>query len=988
MGTCRGVVMHGARFALRGVAGLNEDRGASRFRVVVVLVGGLAMTKGTVILIGGVCVALAGQSAHALASAAPASASSAMGGIWLGMTCPCDGDMDGNGVIQMQDILFVIDCVNGVEPEPPQTCDAADIDCDGVVDLCDASRVHCQFIGMTDCCTNTACGACCNSGVGFEPCLVISEAFCHSELIKGDYLGNGTECHPDACAATECMTHDDCHDKNPCTADVCKEGTCVHDNLESGTPCSDESFCNGEETCHLGACQFGPPRSCDDALACTVDTCDKAKDACVHAPAECNNDGVCDSPCENADNCAGDCDGCHCVLDQDGNDLIQMQDVLNVALCADGKIPDPPLTCDSADLNCDGAVDYCDVSRVVCAFQGNLDCCEAKIACGACCNSGVAFEPCLVISEAFCHSELIKGDYLGNGTECHPDACAATECMTHDDCHDKNPCTADVCKEGTCVHDNLESGTPCSDESFCNGEETCHLGACQFGPPRSCDDALACTVDTCDKAKDACVHAPAECNNDGVCDSPCENADNCAGDCDGCHCVLDQDGNDLIQMQDVLNVALCADGKIPDPPLTCDSADLNCDGAVDYCDVSRVVCAFQGNLDCCEAKIACGACCNSGVAFEPCLVISEAFCHSELIKGDYLGNGTECHPDACAAPVVGACCFATECIELSAASCKAEGGEYVGDGTECHLAECGGHLVGACCLGVECVEASKEGCSGEGGEYLGDGTECHGESCAGVAPGACCIGDVCHELAGDVCHGEGGEFLGEGTACLPETCPVSTWQPRASGLRNRYLSVSVGDQTGLTAISVWFVDLPSPFDVFNGMNMWVGPPSDVSENGGTVQPIPGFPVFKSALLQCEPYITDWSLLGTVYVRHEDIVPAGIYQIQVVPGGSVAGAERRASDATEVVMSRWADVAAAFNTDAGHWGTPDGIVDVQTDVLAIVDKFAGRSTALSKTRIDLEPATPDLIISVMDMTLALDAFTGFAYPFSPGPAPCP
>lgn len=90
------------------------------------------MTKGTVILMGGIWAMLAGQSAFALASAAPASARSPMGEALVGMTCPCDGDMDGSGTIQIIDVLFVIDCVNGVEPEPPQTCDAADVDCDGV----------------------------------------------------------------------------------------------------------------------------------------------------------------------------------------------------------------------------------------------------------------------------------------------------------------------------------------------------------------------------------------------------------------------------------------------------------------------------------------------------------------------------------------------------------------------------------------------------------------------------------------------------------------------------------------------------------------------------------------------------------------------------------------------------------------------------------------------------------------------------------------
>ncbi len=495
------------------------------------------MTKGTVILIGGICAALAGQSAHALANAAPASTCSAMGGISLGMTCPCDGDTDGSGIIQVQDIVFVINCVNGVEPEPPQTCDDADVNCDGTVDACDASRVYCQFIGMADCCANTVCGACCNGGGSFDPCLEISEEFCYSVLIdEGDYLGDGTVCDPWPCDAVECTTHADCDDGRFCTEDACVEGDCVHEDLPNWTPCPDELFCNGDETCQWGVCHQGSPRTCDDGLSCTADTCNEAEDTCVHTPAECNDDSVCDSPCENADNCPGDCEGCDCVLDQDGDGLIRLTDLLNVVVCAEGDAPNPPLTCNDADLNCDGEIDYCDVSRVFCAFMGYPNCCEAEIACGACCSTGANFRPCLVGSEEFCYSAIVdEGDYLGDGTVCDPWPCDATLCSTDEDCDDGNVCTTDTCTYGgLCENPPVPNGTPCFDEVFCNGDETCHLGDCQSGPPRSCDDLNPCTIDVCNEAEDACMHTPIECNHDGVCDAPCENTDNCMDDCSTC----------------------------------------------------------------------------------------------------------------------------------------------------------------------------------------------------------------------------------------------------------------------------------------------------------------------------------------------------------------------------------------------------------------------------------------------------------------------
>lgn len=56
--------------------------------------------------------------------------------------------------------------------------------------------------------------------------------------------------------------------------------------------CEDDGLvCNGSSTCdaELG-CVIAPPPSCDDGVACTVDTCDEAIDGCAHAL----NHGACD----------------------------------------------------------------------------------------------------------------------------------------------------------------------------------------------------------------------------------------------------------------------------------------------------------------------------------------------------------------------------------------------------------------------------------------------------------------------------------------------------------------------------------------------------------------------------------------------------------------------------------------------------------------------------------------------------------------------
>src|SRR5262245_31253538 len=50
----------------------------------------------------------------------------------------------------------------------------------------------------------------------------------------------------------------------------------------SDQDCSDNTFCNGEETCELatGACVPGTPVVCSDNFACTVNFCDEDADQC------------------------------------------------------------------------------------------------------------------------------------------------------------------------------------------------------------------------------------------------------------------------------------------------------------------------------------------------------------------------------------------------------------------------------------------------------------------------------------------------------------------------------------------------------------------------------------------------------------------------------------------------------------------------------------------------------------------------------------
>ncbi len=228
-------------------------------------------------------------------------------------------------------------------------------------------------------------------------------------------------------------------------------------------------------------------------------------------------------------------------------------------------------------------------------------------------------------------------------------------------------------------------------------------------------------------------------------------------------------------------------------------------------------------------------------------------------------------------------------------------------------------------------------------------------------------------------------ILGEpaGACCLS---PLPA-RPDSVVATNRYLSFTEGAFGTSQAVRVTFASLPPPFDLLNGTSLWVGDPRDVSENGGAVDPIVGFPNFKAATLQCQPFFTDWSALGTVHVFHEGIVPGGIYNLQAVDASCPLEIDAAFSPPLMITTAEWGDVAGEFDQAAGAWTAPNGVVAVIADVVAILDKFASRVGAPSKARADLEPALPDQTINITDVVSALNAFGGLPFPFTPNLTPC-
>ncbi|UCC29868.1 MAG: S8 family serine peptidase [Phycisphaerales bacterium] len=232
---------------------------------------------------------------------------------------------------------------------------------------------------------------------------------------------------------------------------------------------------------------------------------------------------------------------------------------------------------------------------------------------------------------------------------------------------------------------------------------------------------------------------------------------------------------------------------------------------------------------------------------------------------------------------------------------------------------------------------------------------------------------------------------------IPDECecaiiaePLQTPGSEAGYAKSRYISFVPGNPGEYTALRVTLLDLPAPFDIYNGTTMWVGEPvTEVSENAGKIDPAeapPGSGTFWSARLCCGPpiYRDDWSTKSPLHVYGDVIVPGATYEVQAIHETCDMVGEPNYSAPLVVTTSRWGDLV-------GHCAVipcspPDGVVGIPTDVTACLDKFKNLVGAVMKSRADVEPNLPDWLVNVSDVSYVLDAFRGFAYPPAQTPQP--
>ncbi len=210
--------------------------------------------------------------------------------------------------------------------------------------------------------------------------------------------------------------------------------------------------------------------------------------------------------------------------------------------------------------------------------------------------------------------------------------------------------------------------------------------------------------------------------------------------------------------------------------------------------------------------------------------------------------------------------------------------------------------------------------------------------------------------------------------------------PGAFGGKNRYLSITAGDEGKQQAIQVTFTSLPG-YEYAQGRTMWVQEPSLVPEPSGCsdLDVCPTSPFFQAARLGCEPYYADWSDLGTIDIYDGAIVPGATFEVRAITEGCDLGNPDKYSDPLTITMSRVGDVVG----DCGvtPCTAPQGVVDF-VDISALVEKFKNTPSAPRKARSDIihsdvAQPLPDHKIDFVDISYCVDAFRSLASPL-PGP----
>ncbi|MBN1772029.1 MAG: putative metal-binding motif-containing protein [Deltaproteobacteria bacterium] len=144
---------------------------------------------------------------------------------------------------------------------------------------------------------------------------------------------------------------DPCDDAIDCTVDSCDPDLSRCNHVGDDEACQNGIVCDGAETCEVGVgCQPGTRPDCRDDSACTIDSCDEARGGCVHDPRDLDGDTYITDARFGDEDCGGD----------DCNDSDPTVHPGVPEVCDDIRDNDCDTFADFADDECRPANDTCD----------------------------------------------------------------------------------------------------------------------------------------------------------------------------------------------------------------------------------------------------------------------------------------------------------------------------------------------------------------------------------------------------------------------------------------------------------------------------------------------------------------------------------------------------------------------------------------------------------------------------------------------------
>ncbi len=876
-------------------------------------------------------------------------------------------------------------------------CDGTPADCSSLDDTCNAGTCN-PATGECEAVPTNEGGPCDDA----DPCT--ENDTCSSGVCAGTSIPGCINCYTDP----------ECDDGNVCTSDACIGGACQYTYLTSS--CNDGNRCTLNDVCSAGVCA-GTPVDCSGLnTGCKVGVCNPSTGTCYAQSA--NEGGSCNDglPCTTNDICVnGVCRGT--LTDPPSvnlswspssqtvlvGEVVRIDLVASSATCInqpvagidailnwepeflrlDGRIrPVPNLWLSSGFPN-DSGLDG--LNAPFGAVPGNDG--DALYQALRSFMSGVIVPPSGVVVVTFQFTALdgtvgtqitippSAGSYtstqvLGGGEYLGLDVTGTlgtatvqiAECQNGADCNDGNVCTTDVCNTGVCEYSN--NTVPCDDGLFCTATDVCGGGSCA-GSSNPCSAPLLCS-----EGLDACVECLTanDCNDANICTNDvcnafgtCENPNNTVPCDDGLFCTA----------TDVCGGGTCNGSGDACPGEVCDEANNRCVECLIHgdCDDANLctdevctanICEYTNNTIPCDDGLFCtltdictnGVCVGNGSPCDPSLVCSETLdACVECEINEHCDDDNVCTTDLCLYNICTNNANLLPCDDgfFCTANDVCIAGACVGSGDACPGELCD-ETNNVC---VECFTVA---------DCADDGVGCTVDACVdGV-----CVYPPDDTLCDDGLFCNGPEFCSPLLDCQPGDSPCDDpalcdedthacgcQEPRVVAEGCRYLAVT--PRPGNTPVAL----------LVSGVDPEVSCISLYVQVDGTLGPAP---VYRTPAGS-----GGWH---TAHVRGWEIIPSVTFVVQTeCDTGAGPGISTPASDTT------W------------MWGDTDnsgGLVDI-LDLTLIVDGFRGTFEQATLYSTDIwgespEICLPQLVIDILDMTRAVDAFKQDPYPCTVDPCP--